>query len=295
MEMDWTPEAVKRMAVRMGLSVKDFSPPIARRVQGPAGPLNVFDWGGAGEPLLALHGGALTGRTWDFVALQLRHAFRVIAPDLRGHGDSHWADGYCLNDHVEDVLAILTALSPRSSHFVGMSLGGVVAAMIASAAPSRCRSLTLVDVAPGVDFESTSVMRAFLAGIADAPALESVVDAAMRVSPRSDRECVEYRFRTLLRADGNGRWRLKFDRRKPPDYPSILDMVGRLDLLAAAANVPVMLVRGADSRVLSDLAARRFVRSVPGARLTTVPNAGHNVQEDNPRDLARSIEFLLQP
>jgi pimeloyl-ACP methyl ester carboxylesterase len=55
-----------------------------------------------------------------------------------------------------------------------------------------------------------------------------------------------------------------------------------------------MLVRGANSRVLSDDAARRFIGSVPGARLTTVPNAGHNVQEDNPRELARSIERFLR-
>jgi pimeloyl-ACP methyl ester carboxylesterase len=282
-------DEVVRLAASHKLSVSDFLPPTVRTIAGPDGDLNVFDWDGAGTPALLLHGGALTGRTWDFVAFQIRPTRRLIAPDLRGHGESHWANCYSLAAYVDDVLATLHSFDVERCHLVGMSLGGVIAAIAASRLSGRAVSLALVDVAPGVDFESTLGMRSFMSGIGIAPSIESVVDAAQAVSANGDRERIAYRMRTLLRPIESGGWMLKEDRRKPRDFPAILEAVKQLDAIANAAGIPVLLVRGARSRILPEASARRFVEAVAKATLRVAPGAGHNVQEDNPAYLAAAL------
>jgi pimeloyl-ACP methyl ester carboxylesterase len=94
---------------------------------------------------------------------------------------------------------------------------------------------------------------------------------------------------TLLRQDSDGRWRWKQDRRRAFDYASILAQVAVLDRTCSDAGLPVMLARGGRSRVLDAAAAERFVAAVPGSRLITIAGAGHNVQEDNPADLAAAL------
>jgi pimeloyl-ACP methyl ester carboxylesterase len=286
---DWPVDEVVRLAAGHQLCVSDFSPPAVRTIAGPAGALNVFDWGGGGTPALLLHGGALTGRTWDFVALQIRPARRLIAPDLRGHGESHWADDYSLADYVDDVVATLNSLDVKRCHLAGMSLGGVIAALAASRLSGRAVSLALIDVAPGVDFESTRTMRSFMSAIEVAPSIESVVDAALAASANGDRERIGYRMRTLLRRAPSGGWKLREDRRRPHDFPAILEQVNQLDAIANAAGIPVLLVRGARSRILPGASARCFAEAVAMATLLVAPGAGHNVQEDNPAYLAAAL------
>ncbi|MDQ0464054.1 pimeloyl-ACP methyl ester carboxylesterase [Caulobacter ginsengisoli] len=286
---------MRDLAIRIGLGCHDFSPPEPLDAPGPDGSLRVYDWGGAGPPVLLLHGGGLTGRTWDFACLLLRSDYRLLAMDLRGHGDSHWSERYDLAQHVGDVLGLVDTLGLEGCHLVGMSLGGVVAALAARAAPAVFASLTLVDVAPGVDFASTEGLRDFFIRHAEADSVEAVVAAACLASPRTDRRLLDYRMRNLMRRTAQGGWRWKQDRRRPFDYGAILAVVARLDQVAAASGLPVLLARGGRSRVLDDRAALAFAAAVPGARLTIVPDAGHNVQEDNPTALAAALRRFWPP
>ena len=84
--------------------------------------LHYVDWGNHGQPLAILvHGGRDHARNWDFVALALRDRFHVVAPDLRGHGDSDWAIGgaYSITDHVLDLGQLMNALEPTQNLFIG--------------------------------------------------------------------------------------------------------------------------------------------------------------------------------
>jgi len=96
--------------------------------------INCIDWAGTGDPILFLHGGSLTCHTWDLVCLALRDSHRCVAVDLRGHGDSAWADNYTVDAYVRDVAAVIADFGWARVHLVGMSLGGIVAAHYAASA-----------------------------------------------------------------------------------------------------------------------------------------------------------------
>src|SRR5215469_3484581 len=92
---DGCPEALAAIAGRLGLPTHDLSAPVPQLVRTADGlAINLVDWGGAGTPAVLAHGGSLTARTWDYLALALRSRFRLIAPDLRGHGSSDGAEAY---------------------------------------------------------------------------------------------------------------------------------------------------------------------------------------------------------
>lgn len=112
--------------------------------------LNYFDWGNPGAPLLLLvHGIRDHARSWDWVARALRHDWRVIAPDLRGHGDSDWSPdgGYLGSYHVLDLADLVEAETGGEGPLtiVGHSFGGNVVARYSAAYPDRVRKLVLVE------------------------------------------------------------------------------------------------------------------------------------------------------
>ncbi|NUR24667.1 MAG: alpha/beta hydrolase [Catenulispora sp.] len=288
----FTMPAMPELAATLGVTIHDAAPPREIHFSRAGCRLHGFDWGGPGSPVLLLHGGALTAHTWDFVCLGLRGAARLVALDLRGHGDSGWSGDYRVGTHAADVIAAADHLGFDRIRLVGMSLGGVVAAHVAGEHPGRVERLVLVDVAPGVDFDSTWRMRSFISGLGPVRELETVVEAAMRLNPRADRASVAYRMRTLFRRAPGGGWVPKADPR-PPDFPAILAAIERLP--AQLTRTPVLLVRGGRSRVLPQAAAERLVASVPNGELVVVPDAGHNVQEDNPAALITALRAFLTP
>ena len=191
--------------------------------------LRALDWGGDGAPVLLLHGGALTAQTWDYVCVGLRSEFRLIALDMRGHGESSWSDDYSIGRLAADAAQTAAALGLPRLHVAGMSLGGVVAAELALTTTDLVRSLAMVDVAPGVEFDGTARMRGFLNGMTGAPSVSAVTDAAMRTSPGSDRERVSYRMNALLRQRADGVWQWRRDSRRIVDYPHILSHIQGLE------------------------------------------------------------------
>ncbi|WP_157172459.1 alpha/beta fold hydrolase [Nocardia pneumoniae] len=282
--------SMTELAVTLGVSIHDSTPPREIHFSHAGCWLHGLDWGGTRSPVLLLHGGRLTAHTWDFVCLGLRGDARLVALDLRGHGDSDWSDDYSIDTLAADVVATADHLGFDRVGLVGMSLGGVVAAHVADAWPDRVDRLALIDVAPGVDFDSTQRMRAFITGLGPVRELQTVVDGAMRVNPRANRAAVAYRMSTLFRRAPDGDWVPKADP-SPPDFPAILAAIDRL--AAQLSGVPVLLVRGGRSRALSQAAAERLVERIPDGELVVVPNAGHNVQEDNPAALITALRAFL--
>jgi pimeloyl-ACP methyl ester carboxylesterase len=107
---------------------------------------HVLDWGGAGKPLVLLHGLASQAHIWDLVAPQLIDSFRVVAIDQRGHGLSDKPDsGYDFAAVTSDLDAILDAQRIERSVLAGHSWGGNVALQYAVDHPDRAHGLALID------------------------------------------------------------------------------------------------------------------------------------------------------
>jgi len=287
---DWHPEALAAIADRLGIAFTDLAPPRSRKFRTQGGPnIHVLDWGGQGLPAVLLHGGSLTARTWDYVAITLRADFRLIALDMRGHGASDWADDYSIESHAADLAAVINGLGIERTRLVGMSFGGMVACEFALRHPDRTESLALVDVTSRPVFAATARMRTFMTNFRGAATVDEVVEMALEVSPKSDPERLHYRMRTLLKRGDDGRLVWKSDRRRPYDYAMILRHLAGFEARVPGMAAPFLLARGGDSLIITEEAAHDFTARFPDGRWVNIAGAGHNVQEDNPRDLAETL------
>jgi pimeloyl-ACP methyl ester carboxylesterase len=131
-------------------------------------------------------------------------------------------------------------------------------------------------------------MRDFLSAAHALPSVEALIDAAHGLSPRTDRATLAYRYHYMTERTDAG-WRFRHDHRKRPDFPHIVEKLVQLEQLAAQIQAPLLMARGARSRVLGDEAARAFAARFRVGRHVTIDDAGHNVQEDNPRALAAAL------
>jgi len=287
---DWRPEALATIAHRLGLAFTDLTAPRSCSFRTHDG-LNIhaLDWGGEGPVVVLLHGGSLTAQTWDYVSLALRADFRLVAIDLRGHGASDWGDDYSIEGYATDVLAVVDGLGIERTHLVGMSLGGMVACEFALRHADRTESLVMVDVTSRPVFAATARMRTFMTGFGGAVTVEEVVEMALAVSPKSDSERLHYRMQTLLKRGADGRLVWKRDHRRPPDYPMILGHLAGFEARVPDVAAAFLLTRGAESLIVTEDAARDFTARFPDGRWINIAGAGHNVQEDNPRDLAEAL------
>ena len=111
----------------------------------------------------------------------------------------------------------------------------------------------------------------------------------MQTSPSSDRERVAYRMAAMMRRDLSGDWRWARDGRRSPNYPALLTKVEEMVMAAERIAAPCLVVRGGQSEIFCDEAAGRFAARFANGQWIAVPDAGHNVQEDNPAALIAAL------
>ena len=111
--------------------------------------LHYVDWGNdQATPLVMVHGGRDHCRNWDWVAQILRTDYHIIAPDLRGHGDSQWAVGsaYQLSDYVVDLAQLIHQKFPGEKiSLMGHSLGGTIALIFAGLYPDKVKKVISIE------------------------------------------------------------------------------------------------------------------------------------------------------
>jgi pimeloyl-ACP methyl ester carboxylesterase len=284
-------------AAEVGLPSTD-RPRVARRSfsVAPDQEVSAILWHGTLPELMLLHGGGQNAHTWDTVALALGRP--LIAVDLPGHGhSSRRADrNYGPWQNATAVAAVLDQLHSRwpgrGLVVVGMSLGGLTAIRLAATRPDLVRRLAVVDVTPQVS-ESTRQLsqadRGAVALVSGPPvydSFEQMAAAAVATSPRRPRSAVERGVRHNSVQLPDGRWTWRYDLF---DQPQGLADFGPLWDDVAVLEMPLLLVRGADSKIVRDADAERFRQLQPQLRLTVVPDAGHAVQSDQPLALAQLI------
>ncbi len=281
------------LATRYGIRYHDASTPDSRRIVARDGKaLAYLDWRGAGDAALFLHGGALTAHSWDLVCLGLRDRWRCLAMDMRGHGESDWAAEYRAETAVEDIATLLAHNDIERVHLIGNSLGGMVAAHFAATHPAQVASLTLVDIGPSVDFGATQTIRDYIERTDGVESVTAAIEIGMDINPLIDRDALEYRLRHAMRPGDDRRYYWRQDRRRMHDYQYFLGKVDEIARLAPAIHVPVLVARGARSRVFSDLAAAECAALFPQGEWRRIDDSGHNIQETNPAGLIAVLEAL---
>jgi pimeloyl-ACP methyl ester carboxylesterase len=129
-------------------SMDTFSGPTSNRFVSQRLRMNYVDWGNPDAPLLILqHGGRDHCRSWDWVANELRHDWHVIAPDLRGHGDSDWSPegNYAMDAFVYDFAQLVHTLGSDQVTIIAHSLGGAIATRFTGLYPHKVRKLVNIE------------------------------------------------------------------------------------------------------------------------------------------------------
>jgi lipase len=173
--------------------------------------LHAHEWGDAGAPpVVCLHGVSAHGRRFRRLAEErLASRFRVVAPDLRGHGRSEWEPPWTTATHLADLVETLDALGVRRAAFVGHSYGGRLALELAAHDPDRIERLVLLDPAiqllPHVAYDQAEGHRADRIYSSPDEAIAERLEASS-ATPRFDLE-EEMREHLVEQRDGSFRFR----------------------------------------------------------------------------------------
>jgi pimeloyl-ACP methyl ester carboxylesterase len=261
------------------------------------------DGGAARGWVMLAHGGGQTRHSWASTARRLaERGWGTVSLDLRGHGDSDWdPDGdYATERYAEDLIDVAAALPGRPA-LIGASLGGI-AGMTAEAvlAPGTFSSLTLVDIIPRADPAGVEKIIGFMGQRLDQgfATLEEAADSIAAYLPHRPRPKDLSGLRKNLRLGADGRYRWHWDprfvggsrRRRPDDHGA--DLEARCREIA----IPVHLIRGRMSELVTLEAARAFVATLRDGAFTDVAGAGHMVAGDrNDVFLDAVLAFLETP
>jgi pimeloyl-ACP methyl ester carboxylesterase len=287
---------------RTALKIADLQPnaialPEDRQTIVGAMRMHYLDWGGAGAPILFLHGGGLTAHTWDCVAVMLRERFRCVALDQRGHGDSEWSPviDYRIASHVGDIEGFIDAMGLRRPILVGQSMGGLNSIAYATRHSDRMRAMVIVDVAPEISAPGADRIRDF----SSTPELDSpdaFLQRAVKFNPIRDPAVLRRSLHYNLRETPAGKWTFKHDQRRRTDDAMKSFTEDRMRIASEVSKIkcPTLVVRGALSDVLTDASAEKFARSLPNGRWVRVEKSGHNVQGDNPRALLDAMSAFFR-
>jgi pimeloyl-ACP methyl ester carboxylesterase len=253
---------------------------------------------GGSPTLVFAHGFGQTRGAWTAAAEVLAAAgCRCVTFDTRGHGESdRLASGDYHMDQFADDLMRIVAAQPEPPILVGASMGGLLGMVIAGEVkPAPFRALVLVDITPRWETAGVERILAFMQAHPDGFA--SYADAAEQIAaylPQRKARKSEEQLRPLLREGEDGRLRWHWD-------PALLAGVAHESeryqprLLAAAANidVPVLLLSGERSDVVSRATVDEFLKTVPHAQHVELPKATHMVAGDANDAFTREVERFV--
>jgi pimeloyl-ACP methyl ester carboxylesterase len=232
-----------------------------------------------------LHGLTANGACWAALAQAMQADYDVIMPDARGHGDSSVPEhGYRYEDHANDVVGLIKALRLSHPILIGHSMGGMVAAVVASRAPGLLRGLILADptfLSPKVqrevrDSDVADQHRRTLKMSLD----DLVAEARNRHPDRSldtTQRIARARLHTSLAA---------FDVLTPPN-PDYLQVVRSIE-------VPSLLVIGGPAGVVSPEVAADLQRLNARLQVEQIPEAGHGLLYDQPERFVVILKSFLR-
>ncbi len=266
-----------------------------------------WEWGDAGNPrvLVCVHGLSRQGRDFDALARALCDHYRVVCPDVVGRGRSDWladAAGYQIPAYVADMVTLLARLDAHELHWLGTSMGGLIGLGLASLAGTPIKRLVLNDVGPAIQYEAIARIGSYLGQPVRWASLDEAADYLLGISqgfgPHSRAQWLALT-RPMLKAQGEG---------FVPHYdPAIaLPFRGVTPEIAAAGEAalwasydrvscPVLLLRGANSDLLTRATAEAMTQRGPRAQLREFAGVGHAPTLVAPEQVAAVRAFLLAP
>ena len=263
--------------------------------------LRYLDWGTAGKtPLVCLHGHTGQAHIFDEFAEAMSSYYHVLAVDQRGHGKSQWAEtGYARDRFVEDLAAFVDALGLSRFVLVGVSMGGWHSILYAVEHPERVERIVMVDVGPEPDPASPAQRERRPPTPMEFPSLDAAVEWMRGNNPWATDARLRKDAEDKMRQREDGQWTWRADSAlfnfTLPDMTDP-ELIGRYWRAIESITCPILEVRGAESKLVSDEIIRRMEEAGKRLRSVDVPDAGHIVTVDKPREfIAATSDFLGIP
>jgi pimeloyl-ACP methyl ester carboxylesterase len=263
------------------------------------------EWGDPGNPkvLVCVHGLTRCGRDFDFLAQAMADEYRVVCPDVVGRGRSDWLRDkslYALPQYCADMSTLLAKLDVESVHWVGTSMGGLIGMALAGLPETPVARLVLNDVGPVVTGVSLQRIGDYLG---NSPRFKDIdqADAFVRTigAPFGKLSAAQWRHLTVhvTRPAADGGVEFAYDPGLAQPFREMWLAGGGKDVelwpLYDGIRCPTLLLRGADSDLLSHATALQMSRRGPRARLVEIPGTGHAPMLLDTSQVLPIREFLL--
>ena len=249
-----------------------------------------FERYGQGPPLIILHGLFGSLENWRTLSKAFAQSLTVFALDQRNHGRSPHSEVFNYQVMTEDVREFTQRHGLTSAHVLGHSMGGKVAMQLALSYPDTVDKLIVVDIAPKVYAPGHDDVFAGLFAF-DPTTIHSRQEAEAALTPHlPDLALRQFLLKNLEReVSGTFRWRINLEgiHRNYHEMLKTFTATGKFPK-------PALFIRGENSGYVrdSDLVTIRDI--FPLARLSTIPNAGHWVHAEAPREFSRVVSSFLQ-
>ena len=240
---------------------------------------------GQGAPLLLLHGLGGSHDDWRLQRAEFAARYRVIVPDLRGHGASERREPFTIQQYARDMAALLAGLGVARAHVLGLSMGGAVAIELALRAPDAVAALLLANTAPGYlltnpERRRMAMKRFIVAAVLGVGAVARLF--SRKIFPASHQG--RLRRRLIQRASRTSRWVYLVSLRALTRW----NVESRLGAIGAQT-----LVLGAEFDFTSSQEKRRWSALIPGARFVEIPGSRHHSEQDSPVRFNRDVLGFL--
>ena len=281
-----------------------MSEPESRFYQSQGLRLHYWDWGNAdAPPLLLVHGGRDHGRSFDRIARALQPHFHVLAPDLRGHGDSEWTRGgsYSLTEYVYDLSRLVRDMAAQQVTIVGHSMGGMVGLIYAGTFPEQVGALVVLDgvtVLPNAKRPPAHERIARWVGQLDTlegrepRRYRTIEEAAAQMrahNPRLSPALAQHLAAFGVRRNENGTYSWKFDPYQRAMAPHRLSGEDHVSLWSRI-TCPTLLLHAAESFLEGRAGVAQYFAQV---RSETIAGAGHWLHHEKPDEVLRAILSFL--
>ncbi len=246
---------------------------------------------GTGTPLVLLHGFPFDQSVWQFQQTELSWKFRVITPDLRGHGRSPGFTGPTSIDRLaDDVIAFLDQAQIQEPVILGgLSMGGYIALSLAARYPERLAALLLIDTRAGADSAEAAQNRLNLATRIDAeqssqPVVEGFLPRLFAPATYVEQPDIVDKVRMLMQ--NTSPLTLSTCLRAMADRPDRTADLARI-------SVPTLVIVGEEDPISPPQEAQEIARSIPRGEVKVIPRAGHLACLENPEAVNAAIHMFL--
>ena len=254
--------------------------------------LHYLDWGNTGNtPMVLVHGICGHAHTWDIFADSVKRHFHVVAPDLRGHGESDWSEQYSLRDYVADLECFIDTSQLPELVLIGHSLGGIISTIYTANNPGRVKGLVIIDIGPEIKAEGVEFRNREWA--VEPPfynSMNEAIEYAKRIHPYHADSYIKNDLAYGLKHVGEGKLIYRYDQKvREIEWRSPEWLWDYIKMIVC----PALVIHGVESDLLDTEVAHRMAATLAFGSVVDIERAAHTVQGDRPEEFESAVKRFL--